>query len=136
MDITVEIASSHCYGRSYHTVNYYWNIELDLLSPKQLKKKFICSEHFDKDQYSNQIDVKSGLNANAISKKNYGVEKVDDPVLKTTLDTNLSSPKSWRWNIFNSSEIKHMLIVMSTKYWIRLRLSLKKQVSGCRSAVE
>lgn len=50
------------------------NIKLDTISPKQLKNRFICSEHFELNQYSNPIDPKSRLNANAVPKLYYDLK--------------------------------------------------------------
>jgi hypothetical protein len=41
---------------------------LDAISLKKLKNQFLCSEHFEKNQYSNPLNPKSQLNANAIPK--------------------------------------------------------------------
>lgn len=45
------------------------NVELDSISPKKIKNRFLCSEHFNRDQYSNPVDPKSRLNSNAVPKK-------------------------------------------------------------------
>ncbi|KAF0689939.1 THAP-type domain-containing protein, partial [Aphis craccivora] len=46
------------------------NVELDSISPKKMKNRFLCSKHFNRDQYSNPVDPKSRLNSNAVP-KNY-----------------------------------------------------------------
>jgi len=45
------------------------NIKLESLSPKKLRKKFICSSHFERNAYSNPTAPKSRLNRNAVPNK-------------------------------------------------------------------
>jgi len=45
------------------------NISLEALSPKRLKKKYICSEHFGKKEYINPHAAKSRLMPNAVPTK-------------------------------------------------------------------
>lgn len=47
------------------------NIELDSLSTEALRKKCICSEHFEKNQYNNPNDPKSRFNVNAVPNQNF-----------------------------------------------------------------
>lgn len=44
------------------------NIKLDGISPKKLRKRYICSEHFDKAMYMNSTCVKPRLIKNAVPK--------------------------------------------------------------------
>lgn len=48
------------------------NITLEELSPKRLKKRYICSDHFEKSCYSNPRAIKSRLNPNVVP-KNYNI---------------------------------------------------------------
>jgi hypothetical protein len=45
------------------------NINLDGMSPKKLRKRYICSEHFDNSMYMNSSSEKPRLIHNAIPKK-------------------------------------------------------------------
>ncbi|KAF0718502.1 THAP-type domain-containing protein, partial [Aphis craccivora] len=51
------------------------NIRLEGLSPKTLKKRFICSDHFEKQMYMNPNDPKSRLMSNAVPVKFSGLYK-------------------------------------------------------------
>lgn len=42
------------------------NIELETYSPKKLRRKVICSDHFKKNDYSNPAALKSRLKPYAI----------------------------------------------------------------------
>ncbi|KAF0702917.1 Uncharacterized protein FWK35_00035066, partial [Aphis craccivora] len=70
------------------------NIELEAYSPKKLRRKVICSDHFKKNDYSNPAAPKSRLKPN-VAPKSYLSEdnnnECDDLVVK--------SPKSWSWRI-------------------------------------
>lgn len=48
------------------------NIALEALSPKKIKKRFICSTHFNKNDYSDPSAKKSRLKPNAVPKKYSG----------------------------------------------------------------
>lgn len=39
------------------------------LSPKRLKKKYLCSDHFERNDYVNPNDLKSRINTYAVPKK-------------------------------------------------------------------
>jgi len=55
----------------FYIIKYiYWigNIELEAFSPKKLRRKVICSAHFEKNDYSNPAAPKSRLKPNVVPK--------------------------------------------------------------------
>ncbi|KAF0749149.1 THAP-type domain-containing protein [Aphis craccivora] len=76
------------------------NIKLESLSPKKLKKKFICSSHFEKNSYSNPTAPKSRLNRNAVPNK-YLYDNV--PEKSTTIE---KSPINWTWQVSNQNTVE------------------------------
>ncbi|KAL4107120.1 hypothetical protein QTP88_018552 [Uroleucon formosanum] len=73
---------------SFNTNHNKFSQCFEALSPKRLKRKYICSEHFGKNEYINPHATKSRLMPNAVPKKYLNVKN--------------KSPKSWSWNVEDS----------------------------------
>ncbi|XP_026819549.1 uncharacterized protein LOC113558273 [Rhopalosiphum maidis] len=83
------------------------NIKLESLSPKKLRKKFICSSHFERNAYSNPTAPKSRLNRNAVPNK-YLNELIDNiPEEKLTTE---KSPINRTWHVSNQNTAQNAYI--------------------------
>uniref|UniRef100_A0A2S2NMJ0 THAP-type domain-containing protein n=1 Tax=Schizaphis graminum TaxID=13262 RepID=A0A2S2NMJ0_SCHGA len=64
------------------------------------KKRFICSIHFNKNDYSDPSAKKSRLKPNAVPRKYSEIEETSETTKV------ISSPKTWSWNTMEQDIFK------------------------------
>ncbi|XP_025199564.1 uncharacterized protein LOC112597652 isoform X2 [Melanaphis sacchari] len=90
------------------------NIKLDGMSPKKLRKRYICSDHFDKAMYMNSTCVKPRLIQNALPKK-YSTDSSEQPVMISSAKANNDIQNEYVSTIDENVNVETILETTPTK---------------------